>query len=255
MVLFKPDDAHVHKLFDLTGKIAAITGGGRGIADIFTQIAIIYNTTATAPETATELSKTYNTTCAAYKANVTSLDQISSAINQIAADFGKLDIIVANAGICSEHAGEDYTPTGFQEIMDVNVNGAFYTAQAAARVFKKQGFGNAVFTASVSATLVNTPQRQAAYNASKAGVLHLAKSLAVEWVDFARVNAVSPGYIETSMMAYAAPDMVTRWRAQVPARIFASPYELKGVYLFCASDASSYMTGSNIIVDEGFSLP
>lgn len=77
-------------------------------------------------------------------------------------DFGKLDVIVANAGICSEHAGEEYTPEEFQEIMDVNVNGAFYTAQAAARVFKRQGFGNVVFTASVSATLVNTPQRQAA---------------------------------------------------------------------------------------------
>ncbi|KAL4886971.1 oxidoreductase [Aspergillus karnatakaensis] len=263
MVLFKPDDSPAPKLFDLTGKVAAVTGGGRGIglsickayAEAGAQIAIIYNTTTSAPETATSLSKAYSTKCAAYKADVTKPDEISSAIEQIVADFGKLDIIVANAGICSEHAGEEYTPSQFQEIMDVNVNGAYYTAQAAARVFKKQGHGNVVFTASVSATLVNTPQRQAAYNASKAGVLQLAKSLAVEWVDFARVNAVSPGYIETSMMAYAAPDMVEKWRAQVPARRFASPYELKGVYLFCASDASSYMTGSNIVVDGGFSLP
>lgn len=71
-------------------------------------------------------------------------------------------MVVANAGICSEHAGEEYAPEEFQEIMDVNVNGAFYTAQAAAKIFKRQGFGNVVFTASVSATLVNTPQRQAA---------------------------------------------------------------------------------------------
>lgn len=77
-------------------------------------------------------------------------------------DFGRLDVILANAGICSEHAAEDYTPEEFQEIMNVNVNGAFYTAQAASRIFKKQGFGNVVFTASVSATLVNTPQRQVA---------------------------------------------------------------------------------------------
>ena len=76
-------------------------------------------------------------------------------------DFGKLDVIVANAGICSEHAGEDYTQEEFLEIMNVNVNGAFYTAQAAAKIFKQQGFGNIVFTASVSASLVNTPQRQA----------------------------------------------------------------------------------------------
>jgi NAD(P)-dependent dehydrogenase (short-subunit alcohol dehydrogenase family) len=92
---------------------------------------------------------------------VTIPTEISSAIDQIVKDFGKLDVIVANAGICSEHAAEEYTPEEFQEIMNVNVNGAFYTAQAAARVFKKQGFGNVVFTASVSASLVNTPQRQA----------------------------------------------------------------------------------------------
>ncbi|KAL3464952.1 oxidoreductase [Aspergillus heterothallicus] len=263
MVLSKPADTHVHKLFDLTGKVAAVTGGGRGIglsvckayAEAGAQIAIIYSKTSSAPDTADNIASIYNVKCAAYRADVTSVAEISSAIDQIAADFGKLDIIVANAGVCSEHAGEDYTRAEFQEIMDVNVNGAFYTAQAAARIFKRQGFGNVVFTASVSATLVNTPQKQAAYNASKAGVLQLGKSLAVEWVDFARVNCVSPGYIETSMMAYAAPNMLEKWRAQVPARRFASPYELKGAYLFCASDASSYMTGSNIIVDGGFSLP
>lgn len=162
--------------------------------------------------------------CQAYQADVTVPAQISAAINQAVQDFGKLDAVVANAGICSEHAGEEYTPEEFQEIMDVNVNGAFYTAQAAANIFKKQGFGNVVFTASVSAMLVNTPQRQAAvgfplsfalqrisqtdlnpgpgpqYNASKAGVLQLAKSLAVEWVGFCRVNCVSPGYVQTNMM-------------------------------------------------------
>lgn len=91
------------------------------------------------------------------------------AINKVVEDFGKLDVIVANAGICSEHAGEEYTSAEFQEIMEVNVNGAFHTAQAAARIFKQQGYGNVVFTASVSALLVNTPQRQAAVCASETG--------------------------------------------------------------------------------------
>ncbi|PWY66475.1 NAD(P)-binding protein [Aspergillus sclerotioniger CBS 115572] len=263
MVLFKPNDAPVQKLFDLTGKVVAITGGGRGIgltvatayAEAGAQVAILYRTTTTAPKTAEDLAAKYNTVCRAYQADVTIPTQISAAIDTVVLDFGKLDVIVANAGICSEHAGEQYTPHEFQEIMDVNVNGAFYTAQAAARVFKKQGFGNVVFTASVSATLVNTPQRQAAYNASKAGVLQLAKSLAVEWVDFCRVNCVSPGYVQTQMMQYASSEMQGKWLGQVPAKRFASPYELKGVYLFCASDASSYMTGSNLVVDGGFTLP
>ncbi|PYH91374.1 oxidoreductase [Aspergillus ellipticus CBS 707.79] len=263
MVLLKPKDAPVQKLFDLTGKVVAITGGGRGIgltvatayAEAGAQIAILYRTTTTAPQTAENLASKYQTICRAYQADVTIPTEISAAIEAVAQDFGKLDVIVANAGICSEHAGEDYTPEEFQEIMNVNVNGAFCTAQAAARIFKRQGFGNVVFTASVSATLVNTPQRQAAYNASKAGVLQPAKSLAVEWVDFCRVNCVSPGYIQTQVMEYAAPEMQAKWLGQIPAKRFASPYELKGVYLFCASDASSYMTGSNMVVDGGFTLP
>lgn len=126
------------------------------------KVAILYRTTSTAPETASAFTSKFGKQCRAYKADVTVPAQISAAIDQVISDFGKLDVVVANAGICSEHAGEEYTPQEFQEIMDVNVNGAFYTAQAAARIFKRQGFGNVVFTASVSATLVNTPQRQAA---------------------------------------------------------------------------------------------
>ncbi|KAL4967847.1 uncharacterized protein BDV14DRAFT_206996 [Aspergillus stella-maris] len=263
MVLFKPNDAPVQKLFDLTGKVVAITGGGRGIglavatayAEAGAKIALLYRTTTSTVKTAENIASEYQTEARAYQADVTVPKEISAAIDQIVQDFGKLDVIVANAGICSEHAAEKYTPEEFQEIMNVNVNGTFYTAQAAARVFKKQGFGNVIITASVSATLVNTPQRQASYNASKAGVLQLAKSLAVEWVDFCRVNCVSPGYTQTQIMEYASKDMLDKWLVQIPARRFASPYELKGVYLFCASNASSYMTGSNIVVDGGFTLP
>jgi sorbose reductase len=98
--------------------------------------------------------------------------------------------VVANSGIASHYPAEEYTNAQWREIMDVNLDGAMYTAQGAARIFKKQGSGSLIFTASVSALLVNVPQKQAAYNASKAAVVHLAKSLAVEWVDFARVNCM-----------------------------------------------------------------
>lgn len=102
------------------------------------------------------------------------------AIYQVVEDFGKLDVIVANAGICSEHAGEDYTPEEFLEVMDVNVNGALYTAQAAAKIFKQQGFGNVIFTASVSASLVNTPQRQASVSSHYLGNLRMLGFMLVE---------------------------------------------------------------------------
>ena len=113
--------------------------------------------------------------------------------------------------------------------MKVNLDGAFYTAQAAGRIFKIQRFGNIIFTASVSAVLVNLPQQQAAYNASKAAVVHLAKSLAVEWVDFCRVNCISPGYISTEMISTVPQEWKDKWHEAVPARRLCAPYELKGV--------------------------
>lgn len=198
--------------FSLAGKTAIVTGGTRGIglevarglAEAGASVAILYTQTnaSTADEIALSISKATGKPIKAYKADVTSATEISDVINTITADFfdGQLDIVVANAGIATHHAAEDYTPEQFQEIMSVNLNGAFYTAQAAGRIFKSQfgaggTQGKIIFTASVSALLVNVPQKQAAYNASKAAVVQLAKCLSVEWVGYARVNCVSPvGY-------------------------------------------------------------
>lgn len=181
----------------------------------------------------------------AYKSDVSSKDTIAGTVDQIVKDFGKLDIMVANAGIATHHDGLEYSVEQWQEIMKINLDGAFYTAQAAGSVFKKQGSGNLIFTASVSAILVNVPQRQSAYNASKAAVVHLAKCLAVEWTDFARVNCVSPGFIDTDSQfgdlmvpCVADSDIVLsvhpdewrkKWFDMIPAQRLCDPYELKGV--------------------------
>ncbi|KAL1963734.1 hypothetical protein VTN77DRAFT_7800 [Rasamsonia byssochlamydoides] len=263
MVLAQPENKHVLKAFDLTGKVAAITGGARGIglevskalAEAGANIAIIYSTSKHADSVAAEIASANNVRAAAYQADVRNQPDIERAIQQIAQDFGKLDIIVANSGIAAHQPAEDYTTEQWREIMKVNLDGAFYTAQAAARIFKKQGFGNVIFTASVSATLVNLPQKQAAYNASKAAVVQLAKCLAVEWVDFCRVNCISPGYIETDMLDVHPKEWRETWHSMVPAKRFAKTYELKGAYVFCASDASSYMTGADIVIDGGYTLP
>lgn len=174
---------------------------------------------------------------------------IERAIQQIATDFGKLDIIVANSGITAHRPAEEYTTEQWREIMQVNLDGAFYTAQAAARIFKKQGFGNVIFTASVSASLVNLPQKQAAvsfhhqapgllramlkglyqYNASKEAVVQLARCLSVEWVDFCRVNCISPGFIDTDMLDVHPKEWREKWHSMIPAKRFAATYELKGV--------------------------
>lgn len=126
------------------------------------QVAIIYSTSANADIVASQLASENNVKVAAYQSDVRNQQQIELAIQRIVKDFGRLDIVAANSGIATSQAAEDYTAKEWQDIMSVNLDGAFYTAQAAAKVFKAQGHGNVIFTASVSATLVNVPQKQAA---------------------------------------------------------------------------------------------
>ncbi|OQE17745.1 hypothetical protein PENFLA_c023G03412 [Penicillium flavigenum] len=264
MVLAQPPNQHVMKAFDLTGKVAVVTGGAYGIglevsralAEAGANVALVYHTSNTADTIAAEIASTNNVRAAAYKANVAIQAEIKAVVQQIAKDFGKLDVMVVNSGIIvSNIAAEDYTSEQWSRIMKVNLDGAFYPAQAAGRIFKTQGHGNVIFTASVSATLVNQPQKQAAYNASKAGFVQLAKCLSVEWVDYCRVNCISPGYIATEILDSFPQDWRDKWLDLIPAKRMAESYELKGAYVFCASDASSYMTGANLVIDGGYTLP
>lgn len=204
--------------FSLSGKTALVTGGSRGIgrqivtglAEAGADIAFIYRTATDATQTASEVAKATGVRVQAYQSDVTNKDEITRTIEQIAATFGKgqLDIVIANAGVCQNVPSLEYDEDTWKYMNSVNYDGVMWTALAAGRLFKKQGRGNFIITASVSATLVNVPQTQAAYNASKAGVVQLAKSLAVEWVDFARVNCVSPGYIMTESKSRVPPDIL-----------------------------------------------
>ncbi|KAF3400810.1 putative NADP-dependent mannitol dehydrogenase [Talaromyces pinophilus] len=188
----------------------------------------------------------------AYRSDVTVRSDIAATINQIAEEFGRgrLDIVSA-----PNSPNLEYTEETWARDNRVNYDGVMWTAQAAGKIFKKQGKGNFIITASVSATLVNIPQTQVAYNASKAAALHLAKSLAVEWVDFARINYISPGFMITEMLTQRPKELLEKWLAMVPARRICNPAELKSAYVFLASDACSYMTGANIVVDGGYTLP
>ncbi|GIZ40730.1 hypothetical protein CKM354_000405800 [Cercospora kikuchii] len=272
MPLAKPKDASSPVLshFSLSGKFAAVTGGARGIglevvrglAEAGATVALIYTASKDAEETAKSISQATGQKIVAYKSDVRSKETITNTINQIATDFGRLDIVVANAGIASHFDSLEYSEDQWRDIMQVNLDGAMYTAQAAGKIFKKQkveqggkGDGSFIFTASVSALLVNVPQKQAAYNASKAAVVHLAKCLAVEWMEFGRVNCISPGFIETEMIASHPKEWRDKWSQLVPAGRNADPAELKGAYVFLASDASSYMSGANIVIDGGYTLP
>lgn len=244
MPLAKPSNVNSHVLsqFKLDGKVSAVTGGARGIglevvralAEAGATVALIYTSSNDAEATAQKVSLETGQKVVAYQSDVRDKTSITATINKIAEEFGRLDICVANAGIASHHDSLQYTSDQWSEVMKVNLDGAMYTAQAAGNIFKSQvarggSPGSMIFTASVSALLVNVPQRQAAYNASKAGVVHLAKCLAVEWVDFARVNSISPGFIETDMLAVHPKEWRDHWSLLVPAGRNADAAELKGV--------------------------
>lgn len=131
--------------------------------------------------------------------------------------------------------------------------GVVYCAKAAGEVFRKQGKGNLIITSSMSAHIVNVPNDQPCYNSTKAAVTHLGKSLAREWRDFARVNMVAPGFFQTSMGA--ATEVTSEANRMAVLGRQGDVKELKGIYLYLASDASTFTTGSDILVDGGYTLP
>ena len=194
--------------FSLAGKICLVTGGVggigsqivRGLAEAGADVAVTYLSSTNAHEITTKIAQETGRRIQAFKADVTNRSDIARVTNRIAKEFGhgRLDIVVANAGVCNQVSSLDYTEEEWNWNNNVNYDGVMWTAQAAGRIFKAQGSGNLIITASVSSVLVNTPQHQACYNASKAAAAHLGKGLAIEWVDFARVNSVSPGYVGTN---------------------------------------------------------
>ncbi|KAL4993350.1 hypothetical protein BDV10DRAFT_199685 [Aspergillus recurvatus] len=249
----------VFAMFSMKGKVAIITGGSGGIgyevaralAEAGADIALWYNSSP-AERQAQTLEQDFGIRVKAYKVAVQDFEQVQAATNSVVSDFGRLDVMIANAGIPSKAGGLDDGLEDWHRVVDVDFSGAYYCARVAGEIFREQGHGNLIFTASMSGHAVNVPQQQACYNACKAGIIHLAKSLAVEWADFARVNSVSPGYIDTAISGDCPFEMKEAWYGLTPLKRDADPRELKGVYLYLASDASTYTTGADIVVDGGY---
>ncbi|KAJ5595442.1 uncharacterized protein N7459_001650 [Penicillium hispanicum] len=265
MPLYQPPDVHAPVLsqFSLAGKVVAVTGGARGIglevvrgmAEAGADVALLYTSTKNAPEIAAQVTNETGRRIEAYQSDVTNRGEIAATINQVAEEFGRLDVVIANAGTCTNRPNLEYDEESWARDNRVNYDGVMWTAQAAGKVFKKQGKGNLIITASVSAILVNIPQTQVAYNASKAAAVHLAKSLAVEWADFARVNCISPGFMLTEMLTQQPVEFMEKWMSLIPGGRICDPAELKSAYVFLASDSCCYMTGSNLVIDGGYTLP
>ena len=168
--------------------------------------------------------------------------------------FGTLDGVFNNAGICLHKSAVDATYQEWFNVVNVNLNGIYIVARAAGKQFLKEGKkGSIVNTASMSGTIVNIPQDQASYNASKAGVIQLTKSLAVEWSQKGiRVNCISPGYTWTDMTALVRKDWVNFWTDLIPFKRMCQPDELAGGVIYLLSDASTYTSGCDLIIDGCF---
>jgi sorbose reductase len=253
--------SNVLDLFSLKGKVASVTGSSRGIgyavAEAYAQagadVAIWYNSSPS-DEKAAAIAKKYGVKCKAYKVSLTDFESIQKAVDQQEKDFGTVDIFVANAGIAWQGGGilDQKDDSMWKHVLDLDLNSIYYLSKAVGQLFRKKGKGSYIITSSMSAHIVNVPQLQSGYNAAKAGVLHFAKSLAVEWAGFARVNTVSPGYIGTELTKFADMDLKKIWWSLTPMGREGLPRELVGAYLYLASDASTYTTGSDIKVDGGY---
>ena len=249
--------------FKLDGKRAFVTGGARGIGKSITtalleagaDVAIVDVDIAEAGRAADEL-KRIGPKVIAVEADVTDQAKVENMVREIVSAFGELNVAFCNAGIALNVKAEEMTFEQWRKVMAINADGVFLCAQAAGRQMIKQGRGGSIInTASMSAHIVNFPQPQCAYNASKAAVIQLSKSLAVEWVNKnIRVNTISPGYIGTDLIMGAPllKPLIAEWEKQCPMGRLGRPDELQAISVYLASDSSLYTTGSDFVIDGAF---
>ncbi|KXV40299.1 SDR family oxidoreductase [Gluconobacter sp. NFX36] len=249
----------------LDGRTAVVTGGAQNIglacvtalAEAGARVVIADLDEALAAKAAEEL-RGEGLDVSSIRMDVTNTESVQTAIKTVHEQEGHLDILVACAGICiSEVKAEDMTDSQWLKQVDINLNGMFRCCQAAGRIMLEQKKGAIVAIGSMSGLIVNRPQQQAAYNASKAGVHQYIRSLAAEWAPHGiRANAVAPTYIETTLTRFGMekPELYDAWIAGTPMGRVGQPDEVASVVHFLASDAASLMTGSIVNVDAGFTV-
>jgi NAD(P)-dependent dehydrogenase (short-subunit alcohol dehydrogenase family) len=249
--------------FGLAGRAAIVAGGARGIGRAIAElaaasgadIAIVDVLDPLAHETAAGIAAATGRRAQAFIADLSDADRANAVVDEIAAAFGRANTLFNCIGINPNTEALDISADEWARVMAVNVNGQFYIAQAVARHMAAQGGGSIVAIGSNSGFIVDRPQPQAHYNASKAAVHQMVKSLAVELAPRnIRVNAVAPGYVMTGLTkrGMSNPEWLPIWVNSTPVGRLGTPEEIANVMLFIASDASSYMTGSVVLVDGSY---
>lgn len=248
------------------GRFAIVTGGAGGIGFCTAEalfeagaagVAISDVNAARVEEMAAKL-KAKGCNVAALALDVTNSQAVTDAADKLNKDFGPIDILIANAGIAWPDTGaEDMTDEVWHKMIDTDLNSVFYSTRAFGKYMLARRKGSVVATGSMSGLISNCPQRQAHYNAAKAGVHHYIKSVAGEWAERGvRLNATAPGYANTPMsnQAFKEPHLGPIWMSMSPTKRMVEPEEVASLNLFLASDASSGMTGAVVVIDVGYTI-
>jgi NAD(P)-dependent dehydrogenase (short-subunit alcohol dehydrogenase family) len=250
--------------FDLEGRVAMVTGAGRGIgrevADVLAAAGarVVVTDRDVASGLAAERALRENGADARfYELDVREHELVREVADEVAGDYGRIDILVNNAGIVFNSSAEDMSADEWRDVLDVNLSGVFWCCQAVGRHMIRRSSGAIVSIASMAGIVALDPQPQAHYNVSKAGVIMLTRSIAVEWARHnVRVNAVSPGYIGTELtkMGLSKPDWAALWHARTPLGRVGDARDVANAVLYLASDAASFVTGENLVVDGGYTI-
>ena len=247
----------------LDGKSIYVTGGAQGLgkamatglAEAGADVAIVDINEEKAKATADEITQATGQKVIAVKTDVTDPEEVEAMVNTVVDQLGGLDAAFNNAGMCLNVPAEEMSYEDWLKVVNLNLNSVFLCSTAAGRYMLKQGHGSIVNTASMSAHIVNRPQPQCSYNATKNGVIQLSKSLAIEWAKRGvRVNTMSPGYMGTDL-TLSSPDLkplIRTWNDWAPLGRLGKPEELQGMAVYLASDTSSFSTGEDYLIDGAF---
>lgn len=250
--------------FDLTDRVAVVTGGGRGIGrEIVRTLAragahvVVADIDGTTGDDAAAQVRTLGRQALAVRTDVADRASVVAMVDAAIARFARIDVLVNDAGICINEKAEDMTPDAWKRVVDIDLNGVFWCSQAVGRTMVARRAGAIVNIASMSGHIVNRPQPQAAYNAAKAAVIQLTRSLAAEWAGHGvRVNSVSPGYIGTEMTQRGMrnPEWSETWIEMSPMKRIGTPADVANAVWYLASDAAAFVTGADLVVDGGYTI-